>query len=284
MLRWFLALVVPMTAVLSPHAWAASVTGQVPSVDGVQIAYSSTGSGEPALVFIHGGYADQSFWKEQLGPLAERFQVVTLDLAGHGISGKDRSEWSIDAFGEDVRAVVGALDLDSVVLIGNSLGGPVALSAAKKLDGRVCGVIAVDTFQDVNREWPPEARAAYLRALRENFPATCEAMVRQLLLEGTDADLYAWVEKKMCGFDPSIAPNVVEGVVDYDLAAEFASTEVPIRAILGETVQLDLEGNRELRSDFEAVVMKGCGHYPMLERPEEFNRYLFAYVGELGCR
>ena len=259
-----------------------TATATVGSADGVPIAYASTGTGTPAIVFIHGGYADQGFWREQIEPLSERFQVVTLDLAGHGASGKRHREWTMDRYGEDVRAVVRALDLESVVLVGNSLGGPVALAAAKKLPGTVLGIIAVDTFQDVQMEWKAEARQAYIQALKDDFPATCAAMVKQLLLEGTDPDLYVWVEDKMCGFDPETAPRVVEGWLDYDQAAEFAGTEVPIRAILGQTIPLNLEGNRELRPDFDAVVMEGCGHYPMLERPEEFNQHLLDYLEELG--
>jgi pimeloyl-ACP methyl ester carboxylesterase len=259
-----------------------TTTAAIGSADGVRIAYTANGIGAPAIVFIHGGYADQTFWKEQIEPLSERFQVVTLDLAGHGASGKRYREWTMDMYGEDVRAVVRALDLESVVLVGNSLGGPVALAAAEKLPGIVQGIIAVDTFQDVQKEWKEEARLAYVQALKDDFPAACEAMVKQLLLEGTDPVLYAWVEDKMCGFDPEVAPRVVEGFLDYDLAAEFGGAEVPIRAILGETIPLDLEGNRELDSDFDAVVMEGCGHYPMLERPEEFNQHLVTYIEELG--
>ena len=258
-----------------------TTTAAIGSADGVRIAYTSTGTGAPALVFIHGGFADQSFWKEQIEPLSDRFQVVTLDLAGHGSSGKRYREWTMDMYGEDVGSVVKALDLESVVLVGNSLGGPVALAAAKKLPGIVQGIIAVDTFQDVQKEWKEAARQAYVQALRDDFPATCDAMVKQLLLEGTDPVLYAWVEDQMCGFDPEVAPRVVEGFLDYDLAAEFAGAEVPIRAILGETIPLNLEGNRELRPDFDAVVMEGCGHYPMLERPVEFNQHLLAYLQEL---
>lgn len=258
-----------------------TTTAAIGSADGVRIAYTSTGMGRPAIIFIHGGYADQSFWKEQIEPLSERFQVVTLDLAGHGVSGRRHREWTMDMYGEDVGAVVRALDLDSVVLVGNSLGGPVALAAAKKLPGVVRGIIAVDTFQDVQAEWKEEARQAYMESLRKDFPATCAAMVRQLLLEGTDPDLYSWVEDRMCGFDPEVAPRVVEGFLEYDQAAEFAGAEVPIRAILGQTIPLNLEGNRELRPDFDAVVMEGCGHYPMLERPEEFNQLLIAYLEEL---
>jgi pimeloyl-ACP methyl ester carboxylesterase len=288
MLRSLLVVFLVLCPMASAYAQSgtkvASITtnAAIGSADGVRIAYTSTGTGRPAIVFIHGGYADQSFWKEQIEPLSQRFQVITLDLAGHGASEERHREWTMDMYGEDVRAVVRALDLDSVVLVGNSLGGPVAIAAAKKLPGLVRGIVAVDTFQDVQLEWPEEARQAYVQALKDDFPAACAVMVEQLLLEGTDPDLYAWVEDKMCRFDPEIAPRVVEASLDYDLAAEFAGAEVPIRAVLGETIPLNLEGNRELRPHFDAVVMEGCGHYPMLERPEEFNQHLLAFLDELG--
>lgn len=273
----------PEETATAPEA-SAALTGTVESGDGVPIAYSSRGTGKPALVFIHGGLADQSFWSKQVESLADRFQTVTLDLAGHGASGKTRSVWSVDAFGEDVRAVVEALGLDSVVLVGNSLGGPVSLSAAGKLPKIVRAIIAVDTLQDADRERPREALEAFIQTLRDDFPSACRAMVRQLLLEATDAELYAWIETKMCAFDASIAPHIVEGALEYDLTAEFAAAQVPIRGILGEIASLDLKGNRELQPDFDAIIMEGCGHYPMLERPEEFNRHLVAYVEELGAR
>ena len=260
---------------------AGSETGTVASTDGVPIAYTSIGSGDPTIVFIHGGYADQTFWTEQMGALSERYQLVTLDLAGHGLSGSERELWSLDAFGEDVRAVVEALELESVVLVGNSLGGPVGLIAAKKLPEVTRGLIAVDTFQKADRDFSREAFEAYIQSLREDFPATCEVMVRQLLLEETDPDLYSWIEGKMCSFDPAIAPKIVNGFIDFDLEREFADAQVPIRAILGQTTPLDLAGNRALRPDFEAVVLEGCGHYPQLEKPQEFNQNLIDYVEEL---
>jgi pimeloyl-ACP methyl ester carboxylesterase len=106
-------------------------------------------------------------------------------------------------------------------------------------------------------------------------------MVGQLLLEGTDAELYAWIETKMCSHDPEVALRILEGALDHDLETAFAGSEVPIRGILGELTPLNLEGNRALHPDFDAVVIEGCGHYPQLENPDEFNRHLLAYVDEI---
>ena len=94
-----------------------------PSADGVPIAYSACGDGEPALVFIHGGLADLSFLAEwQPQAFAARHRVVAVDLAGHGESGAARPKWGMPQFGEDVRAAIEAEKIERLVLIGNSLG------------------------------------------------------------------------------------------------------------------------------------------------------------------
>jgi pimeloyl-ACP methyl ester carboxylesterase len=125
--------------------------GRVRSADDVEIVYSARGAGETALVFIHGGLADREFWAPQLSALADAFRVVALDLGGHGSSGRNRKARTIAAFGEDARAVVEALALKRVVLIGNSLGGPVALEAAGLLRGRVLGVMRSTLFTTPRR-------------------------------------------------------------------------------------------------------------------------------------
>jgi pimeloyl-ACP methyl ester carboxylesterase len=98
--------------------------------DEVKIVYSAAGAGEPALVFIHGGLADRTFWDAQLKTFADYHRVLALDLAGHGESGTNRQKWGLPEFGADVRAVVEAEKPKRVVIIGNSLGGPVAIEAA----------------------------------------------------------------------------------------------------------------------------------------------------------
>ncbi len=274
----------PPAAPATPAESSESVSGTVASRDGVPIAYTATGDGELALVFIHGGYADQSFWDPQVDAFRDEYRVVTLDLAAHGASGKGRESWSIDAFAADVSAVLATLELDAVILVGNSLGGPVALAAAAENPGVVRGVIAVDTLHDVRRILPREQLEAYVEQLRGDFPGMCKEMVKALLLEGTDPALYASIEERMCSFDPVLGADVVASFFDYDFEESFRAAEVPIRAIFGEINPVNLAGNRELQPDFDAVVLEGCGHYPQLEDPEAFNGALTRFVEEMVPR
>jgi pimeloyl-ACP methyl ester carboxylesterase len=122
--------------------------GIVDSADGIPISYRVRGEGKPAVVFVHGWTAHQGNWEYQVKHFAESHTVVTLDLGGHGESGRGRASWIVPAFGEDVAAVVTELDLDEVVLVGHSLGGPVVVAAAALIPERIIGVVGVDTLKN----------------------------------------------------------------------------------------------------------------------------------------
>src|SRR5512144_68056 len=127
----------PLLLALSAARPEAAVNGVVASADGVAIHYHAEGRGSPALVFVHCWACDRHLWDAEVPVFAASHRVVTLDLAGHGESGRGRKDWTIAAYAEDVRAVVEALHLDRVVLIGHSMGGPVIVEAARKMPARV---------------------------------------------------------------------------------------------------------------------------------------------------
>lgn len=258
--------------------------GETISPDGVAIAYSHSGSGPVSLLFIHGGLANRSFWAPQLDALGDRFRVAALDLAGHGESGQDRRHWTIPRFAEDVRAVAEDLDLRAIVLVGNSLGGAVALDAAPLLAGRVIGVVGVDTLHVADAVFTPEEARSRAAAFRSDFSGSCAAMIHALFHPGGHADLQAWALQIMLGMDSEVVAGIMEGFAGYDLGLAFRRAGVPIRAINGDLWPTAIEANRMAAPDFDAVVMKGAGHYPMLERPDEFNRILTGVVDGLAPR
>ena len=91
------------------------VRGVARSSDGIPLSFEVHGSGTPAPVFVHGWSCDRRYWRGQLAALADRHQVVAVDLAGHGESGGGRQRWTMAAFGDDVAAVVRHLGLGAVV-------------------------------------------------------------------------------------------------------------------------------------------------------------------------
>ena len=78
------------------------------SPDNVHIEYRVLGHGEPAVLLVHGWACDANYWNEQLEALKAHYTVVAINLAGHGGSGSNRSEWSIANYAADVAAVATA--------------------------------------------------------------------------------------------------------------------------------------------------------------------------------
>src|SRR5439155_22087474 len=85
---------------------AAAVDAMVRSADGVAIHYHAEGNGEPAVVLIHCWSCNGTFWKPVVEHLAPTRRVVTVDLGGHGPSGRNRAAWTIPAYSSYGRAAV----------------------------------------------------------------------------------------------------------------------------------------------------------------------------------
>jgi len=68
---------------------------QVRSFDGVKISYDVQGTGQPVLVFVHGWSCSKEYWKEQIVHFVKKHKVVTIDLAGHGQSGRSRKDYTV---------------------------------------------------------------------------------------------------------------------------------------------------------------------------------------------
>src|SRR6185369_10787554 len=96
----------------------------------------------------------------------------TIDLPGHGESGLDRKSWTVENYGDDVKTVVTKLNLKRVVLVGSSMGGPIALEAARRMPDRVVGIVPVDTLQNVDAKLPPDQLEGLFKAMEADFKGT----------------------------------------------------------------------------------------------------------------
>ena len=254
----------------------------VRSADGVSIRYESFGRGEPALVLVHCWSCDRHLWDAVAPRLAKQRRVVTLDLAGHGESGRDRKDWTIPAFGEDVRAVVEALGLRKVILAGHSMGGPVILEAARRLPGRVVGLVPVDTCLNVEQTNSPEEVAGLIGGFEKDYRDTAERFTRQyMFVVKSDPALVDRVAAKNASAPPEIAIPCLRAAFSYDARPTLRAVRVPAHAVNADRFPTDVEANRRHFASYELTLMAGVGHYLMLEDPRRFSELLAGAVEQL---
>lgn len=98
--------------------------------DGIQVAYTDTEEGDSVVVFIHGLGNYIPVWQKLQDSLKSHVRCIALDLPGHGLSDKEKYNYSIGFYAECVHQLVEHLEIDGVALAGHSLGGQVAMRAA----------------------------------------------------------------------------------------------------------------------------------------------------------
>lgn len=277
------ALVLSGAMIVKAGAWRVTTSG-----DGTPVAYTVVGRGPVTLVFVHGWSCDTRYWREQIDHFAAKYRVVSLDLAGHGHSGLGRTTYTMQAFGGDVKAVVDAVGGDRVILIGHSMGGVVIAEAATLLSGKVIGLIGIDTLQNVEQVYPQQQVDEILSSMQKDFSGATRPFVKTMLVKETDPELAQWVTEDMASAPPAVAISAFKEMtgmyVRGDIAKLFDRLAIPVRCVNADLSPTNIEANRRHMRSFEVKVMKGRGHFLMLESPAEFNRLLDATVQELAGR
>ncbi len=261
--------------------------------DGVELVYEVRGApsptGGPALVFIHGWTCNREHWKEQVDVFDDTHRIVALDLGGHGDSGGAggdqgaRQTWTLPTLAGDVEAVIDAEGLERVVLIGHSMGGPVALLAAAKRPEQVVAVIGVDTLHDAEFVFSRDLVDNLAARMRADFDGFVDQFIRASFAANTEADpaLIQWVIDGSKQTDPNVAAALMRAFADFDPKKAFAAYKGPIRCINAATPTTRVETNRKYNDNFDVTLIDHSGHFVMLERPEAFNAALREMLAEL---
>ncbi len=254
--------------------------GSIHAEDGVRISYTSEGHGEPAIVFINGWTCDHTYWRFQVPEFRKSFRVIAIDLPGHGASGADRKSWSIDGLGADVAAVVRGLNLKQVVLVGHSMGGPVALAASPSLRGIVRGIVAVDSLHNVEYVAPPGSADRMVKRFEDDFEGAWTSFMTGFFAD-RESEILKSILEEPDRADRKAATLLLASYNRFDWKSALAAAGVPVRAInAADPYPTAVKINRKY-GDFDAVLMPDVGHFLMLEKPVEFNRHLRIMIDQL---
>ena len=257
----------------------------------VSINYSDTGDGIPVLL-VHAFPLNSRMWEPQIDALSDRFRLIAPDLRGFGASDapEDRSKYAVDAFADDLKAVLDDAGVGEAVVCGLSLGGYIAFAFLRKYRSMVKALVLADTRPEADAPENITKRSGQQELVaNEGTAGLIEALSGALLGEPTrekkpDVVTHA---KELMDNPPQGFIGALEAMKQRpDSSGELAAIDVPTLIVVGENDGVtppDLSRNmHEHIGGSTLVVIPEAGHLASLEAPEAFNGALAEFLGTVG--
>jgi pimeloyl-ACP methyl ester carboxylesterase len=245
-----------------------------------RVHYKSYGKGRDALVLVHGWTCNMDFWRDQIPDFAKRNRVIALDLPGHGQSDKPQIAYTMDLFADAIDAVMRDAKVEHAVIVGHSMGAPVARQFYRKYPQKTLGIVLVDGG------W----RLFGTKELREQFLT----MFRGPNYKEAGAQMFSQMTATMSPEERERVKSTFTSTPQYVLVSAMESmtqeslygpdkVNVPVFAILAKSPFWAPDTEQYFRSlapDFELQWWEGVGHFLMIERPKQFNEAVIAFLNK----
>jgi pimeloyl-ACP methyl ester carboxylesterase len=270
------------------------------SIHGHDVGYRMAGTGD-AVLLIHGMAGSSRTWSEVLPALARRFTVLAPDLLGHGESAKPRGDYSLGAFASGLRDLLGVLGLERVTVVGQSLGGGVAMQLAYQ-HPELCERLMLVGSGGLGREVSWLLRVLTLPGSEWLMPVLFpgfarekgEAVGRWLHARGLRAPHLAEMWRAYASLtEPESRRAFVRtlrAVVDAGgqvVSARdrlYLAAAMPTLILWGDADPIiPIDHAHEAHAAMPGsrlVVFPGCGHFPHVEEPLRFVETLTAFIDD----
>ncbi|MCP1726505.1 pimeloyl-ACP methyl ester carboxylesterase [Natronospira proteinivora] len=227
----------------------------------------------PALIFLHGWCCDGADWEQQIAHFKGRHEILAPDLPGHGQTPAGHPEAdNIPQLAKQALAVLAAAKSHKAVLIGHSMGGPVALEMAARQTDRVAAVVLVDSFLIDYGGMSKSTIERLGTAFDGDFSKAMENMVERSCGARASATLKKAILDKMRSMDADRARRLWKAMVQWDPRSAFHHGQAPIHAINSPLVA---DSTRQrLASLMSETIIPDSGHFIHRECPELFNQAL----------
>ena len=240
--------------------------------------YKSQGKGS-ALIFIHGAYGSRNLWNRQISFFSSRYNVITLDLRGHGLSFKPRSGYELDKMVDEVIMLLDHLKIENAVFVGSSMGGVISQMIGIKYPLRVRALVLVGTL--AKAAWYGHATEIAETALAGGYqkgitgwftPQSSEEHIKVALREGSKTSQF-------------FLRGVILQNPNWDIREEISAIRAPTLILVGKG-DVNTTPVRESRIIHRKIphsqmkIVSNSGHLVMLEQSEVFNRTVDEFLVE----
>lgn len=266
------------------------------TVNDIEIFYFDSKSKGPIILCLHGRWGRAETWTDFIGHYGNEYRVLAPDQRGHGLSGKPVAKYTAAEMAADMIALLDLLSIESVILVGHSMGGYIAgylaarypkyvkvlaildksASGPKKADPRP--VEAIEPIDPITRDWP--LPFTNLKEAREYIQEVMESELSYRYFMNSlieDKDGY-----QMMYSAQAMAANIAYYEAWFDLLPDIKCPTMLVRSSSHEAVSDDdWEKMQSLLSDCVVYEMSEPDHNVHLSNREEFYRYFDEFLGKV---
>ncbi len=254
------------------------------TVSGNRINYLEgdvTDPGRPTVLMIHGAGQRAATWKRQLELLKNhpKYNMIIPDLPGHGASEGEGSR-DVAGYAVFIEELAAALGLGDVIPVGHSMGGGVAMVYALDHPEKVIGSVLVGTGARMR------VAGETLKAVKNNYELFCDAAPSRMIAPGSPDEIRKEFREGLLDTSPEVCYWDLVACDEFDLMDRVREIKSPACIISADQdILTPPKYGEHLRDSIIGSsynLIKGSGHFMMLEQPLEFNRILAGFLMSLG--
>ena len=277
---FFLLAVAASPAITSNRADKSSAgESRFTTLDGARVHYVNYGKGSEALILIHGWTMNEDNWRDQVTEFARRTRVIAIDLPGHGKSDKPQVTYSMDLFAQAVDAVMRDAKVKRAVLVGHSMGTPIARQFYRKYPEKTLAIVVADgPLRPFGEKAMMDSMTAGFRG--PNYKDVMGQMFAAMFGPNLTAEAKERIQASRLSTPQYVLVSAMEGMADESIWGE-DKINVPVLAIMANNPFFGADLERRYRSiapNLDFRLWDGVGHFIMMERPKEFNEAVLAFL------
>lgn len=245
--------------------------------DNISLWYERVGKGPP-LVMIHGLGSCGSDWMFQVPKFQANYEVITIDLRGHGRSSKPRGPYDVGALAKDVASLLSSLKVGPAYIVGLSLGSFVALQLACDFPHLVKSLVLTGTtscIKDIGR-WHLLLRLMLLSVCPMSFVA--KAVAFSLFPQANQENIRRTCQLRMISNEKRVYRSLFRQLIGFDVKERLAEIGCPMLIVVGANDTLTPIWHAEeivkRTQRAELVIIEGARHAAPLDSPKKFNELL----------
>jgi len=257
------------------------------TLNGLEVFYEARGSGEPVLL-VHGLGSSTEDWEPQVNALRREFTVVAYDVRGHGRTAKPAGAYSVSQFAADAAALISALKLGPVHVVGLSMGGMIAFQLAADHPELVRSLVIVNSGPEMVLRTFKEKLGIVQRRLIVRLMGMRKMgkVLAEKLLPGAEHQARRGIfADRWARNDSGAYLRALSALVGWSVTAKLPAIRQPVLVVAADQDYTSVAWKQwytSLMPNATLAVIPESRHMMPIERPQLFHEALLPFLASAG--